>query len=144
SSANHGVFTALTRSTTGFVAKGSQLATAALAASFASGATASSRSMITRSAPLANALSKRSGRSAGTKRYERGTVRCSAITPDQAWRHAFHAVPHDQPPANASKTSRQTEHVLGDIRQDKVGRDGRDLVQPCLPELAFDVVFVRE
>ena len=46
----------------------SQTASACLARDLASGATASSRSTITASAPLASALAMRSGRSAGTKR----------------------------------------------------------------------------
>jgi hypothetical protein len=38
----------------------------------------------------------------------------------------------------------QAEHVLRDIRQDQVGRDRRDLVQPGLAELALDIVFAGE
>ena len=36
------------------------------------------------------------------------------------------------------------EHVLGEIGQDQVGRDRRDLVEPRLAELALDVVFLGE
>ena len=32
--------------------------------------------------------------------------------------------------------------MLGDIAQDQVGRDRRDLVQAGFPELALDVVFI--
>ena len=49
-----------------------------------------------------------------------------------------------QEPASAgSERARQAEHVLGDVRQDQVGRDRRHLVEPRLAELALDVVFVR-
>ena len=36
------------------------------------------------------------------------------------------------------------EHVLGDVGEDQVGRDRRDLVQPRLAELALDVVVLGE
>jgi len=48
--------------------RSSQAAAAARAASLSCGGTASSRSMITQSAPAASALSMRSGRLAGTNR----------------------------------------------------------------------------
>src|SRR5258708_35627923 len=36
------------------------------------------------------------------------------------------------------------QHVLGEVRQDEIGRDRRHLVEPGLAELAFDVVFFRK
>ena len=35
----------------------------------------------------------------------------------------------------------QAEHVLGNERQDQIGRDRRNLIQPRFAELALDVVF---
>src|SRR5688572_5339137 len=43
-----------------------------------------------------------------------------------------------------SEGLRQSQHVLGDVAEDQVGRDRSDLVQPRLAELALDVVFARE
>src|SRR5258708_38309264 len=43
-----------------------------------------------------------------------------------------------------SERTRQVENVLGDVGQDQVGRDRRDLIQPRLPEFALDVVFAGE
>ena len=40
--------------------------------------------------------------------------------------------------------ARQVEGVFGDVGQDQVGRDGRDLVQPRFAEFALDVVLVCE
>src|SRR5688500_12509641 len=36
--------------------------------------------------------------------------------------------------------SRHPQHMLGNIRQDQVGRDRRDLIEARLTELALDVV----
>jgi hypothetical protein len=67
SSRYHSVVSALMRSRT-LRPGASHCRTAALACALFAGGTASSRSMITASAPLAQALSKRSGRSPGTNR----------------------------------------------------------------------------
>src|SRR3546814_4714461 len=39
---------------------------------------------------------------------------------------------------------RQPEHVLGEVGEDEVGRDRRDLIEPRLAELALDVVLLGE
>src|SRR4051812_5110620 len=41
-----------------------------------------------------------------------------------------------------SERARQAQHMLGDVAQDQVGGNRRHLVQACLAELAFHVVFV--
>src|SRR5262245_46740513 len=46
--------------------------------------------------------------------------------------------------AERSIRPRQAEHVLGDVREDQVRGDRRDLIQACLPELPLDVVVLRE
>ncbi len=80
SSLNQGVSAALIRTITRWWAA-SQAATAWRASVLFSGGTASSRSMTTASAPQASALSKRSGRFAGTKRKERwGSVMVSPVS----------------------------------------------------------------
>src|SRR5467141_4730872 len=51
------------------------------------------------------------------------------------------------PPVLAERISiraRKVQHVLGEIAEDEVGRDRRDLVQPRLAELALDVVLLGE
>src|SRR3954467_11755775 len=40
--------------------------------------------------------------------------------------------------------ARQPEDVLGEVGEDEVGGDRRDEVQPCLAELALDVVLGGE
>src|ERR1051326_1226104 len=40
--------------------------------------------------------------------------------------------------------AREAEHVLGQIGEDQVGRDRRNLVEPRLAELALDVELLRE
>src|ERR1035438_2689335 len=73
SSRNHSVFAPLIRMRTG---RSGDTHAAALArdASLLSGGTASSRSMMTASAPLASAFAKRSGRLPGTNRYDRAVT----------------------------------------------------------------------
>src|SRR5438105_3840044 len=44
----------------------------------------------------------------------------------------------------ALKRARHTQHMLAQVRQDEVGRDGRDLIQPRLAELPLNVIFRRE
>src|SRR4051794_33698880 len=36
------------------------------------------------------------------------------------------------------------QHVLGDVGQNQIGRDRRDLIEPRLAEFALDVVFLGE
>lgn len=44
----------------------------------------------------------------------------------------------------SSIRARQSEHMLGQKAQNEIGRDRRDLIQPGLPELPFDVEFLGE
>src|SRR6185437_6440823 len=49
------------------------------------------------------------------------------------------------PPSKvASITARQVEHMLGNIGQDQIGRDRRNLVKPGLAEFTLDVVLLGE
>src|ERR1700674_1331942 len=36
------------------------------------------------------------------------------------------------------------QHVLGEVRQNEIGRDRRHLIEPGLAEFAFDVIFFRK
>src|SRR5438034_403477 len=51
-------------------------------------------------------------------------------------------VPPDGKPGSVG--ARQSEHVLGQVTEDEVGRDRRDLVKARLTELALDVVLLGE
>ena len=42
------------------------------------------------------------------------------------------------------KRAWHVEHMLTQIRQDEIGRDGCHLIQARFPELALDVIFRRE
>ncbi len=44
----------------------------------------------------------------------------------------------------ASVRARHPDHVLAEVGEDEVVRNGRHLVQPCLAELSLDVVLLRE
>ena len=43
-----------------------------------------------------------------------------------------------------SERPRHVEYVLGDVGEDEVGRDRRDLIEAGFTEFAFDIVFARE
>src|SRR5690606_18286904 len=45
---------------------------------------------------------------------------------------------------SSSERTRQAEQMLGHIRQDQVGGDGRYLIQPRFTEFALDIVFAGE
>src|SRR5690349_7468437 len=89
SCSNQGVPTAFTRISTGRSHE-SHPATACLARSLSPGATASSRSTMTASAPLPKAFSKRSGRVPGTNRNERRwrSTGCDISNPGKWVHHA--------------------------------------------------------
>src|SRR4030095_4815506 len=36
--------------------------------------------------------------------------------------------------------TRHAQHMLADVRQDQIRGNGRDLVQPCFPQLPLDVI----
>src|ERR1039458_7086167 len=73
SSRNHSVFAPLIRMRTGCSGE-THAAALARDAALPSGGTASSRSMMTASAPLASAFANRSGRSPGTNKYDRAII----------------------------------------------------------------------
>ena len=74
----------------------------------------------------------------------------NAATAEAAWRFAAAGQPANCPPfrgpgcASASVGTRHAEHVLGQIGENEVGRDRRNLVKARLAKLALDIVFLGE
>src|SRR5579871_4047504 len=61
-------------------------------------------------------------------------------------RMSFFGEPAPTSPGHAriSIGARHAKHMLGHKRQDEIGRDRRDLVEPRLAEFALDVIFFRK
>src|SRR5712691_6909366 len=69
------------------------------------------------------------------------TGESKTVPPGRKW-PAFRQM--ESPRPSASIRARQLKHVLGEVAQDEIGRDRRDLVQARLAELALDVVLLGE
>src|SRR6478735_5350559 len=94
--------------------------------------------------PGRSILMTRAPRSASCRVQNGAAIACSSVTTvmPSSGRIGWATVPDTD--RRASERTRQAEHVLGDVREDQVRRYRRYLVEPCLAELALDVVLVRE